>query len=73
MKRRRQSTAAPKRGNGTYWGYKWDAKKESNRLRRENAKRELRNELTRDTAKTTRTLIDHGVDDSGDTLHCVQG
>jgi len=32
----------PKRGNGAYWGYKRDAKKESNRLRRENAKREIR-------------------------------
>jgi hypothetical protein len=32
----------PKRGNGAYWGYRWDAKKESNRIRRENAKREIR-------------------------------
>ena len=24
----------PKRGNGAYWGYKWEAKKESNRIRR---------------------------------------
>jgi len=32
----------PKRGNGTYWGYKWEAKKESNRIRRENWKREIR-------------------------------
>lgn len=32
--------AGPKR-NGAYWGYKWGAKKESNR-RRENAKREIR-------------------------------
>jgi hypothetical protein len=31
-----------KRGNGAYWGYKWEAKKESNRIRRENAKREIR-------------------------------
>ena len=30
----------PKRGNGAYWGYKWEAKKESNRIRRENWKRE---------------------------------
>jgi hypothetical protein len=35
----------PKRSNGTYWGYRWDAKKESNRIRRENAKREVRDEL----------------------------
>ena len=27
----------PKRGNGAYGGYKWEAKKESNRIRRENA------------------------------------
>ena len=32
----------PKRGNGSYGGYKWEAKKESNRIRRENAKREVR-------------------------------
>jgi hypothetical protein len=32
----------PKRGNGACWGYKWKAKKESNRVRRENAKREIR-------------------------------
>ena len=30
----------PKRGNGAYWGYKWEAKRESNRIRRENSKRE---------------------------------
>ena len=29
-----------------YWGYKWEAKKESNRIRRENAKRDIRQELT---------------------------
>jgi hypothetical protein len=41
----------PKRGNGAYWGYKWEAKKESNRIRRENAKREIRDasvEITRE-------------------------
>ncbi len=32
----------PKRGRGAYYGYKWEAKKESNRIRRENAKREIR-------------------------------
>ncbi|MCC7342223.1 MAG: hypothetical protein IT170_14175 [Bryobacterales bacterium] len=32
----------PKRGNGAYWGYRWDAKKESNRIRRENWKHEIR-------------------------------
>jgi hypothetical protein len=35
----------PKRGNGAYWGYRWEAKKESNRIRRENWKREIRREL----------------------------
>jgi hypothetical protein len=34
--------SGPKRGNGAYWVYRWDAKKESNRVRRENAKREVR-------------------------------
>ena len=38
--------SGPKRGNGAYWGYRWDAKKESNRIRRENAKREVRRELS---------------------------
>ena len=33
--------SGPKRGNGAYWGYKWEAKKESNRIRRENAKRDI--------------------------------
>jgi hypothetical protein len=32
----------PKRGEGAYWGYKWEAKKESNRIRRENAKCDIR-------------------------------
>ena len=31
-----------KHGNGAYWGRKWEAKKESNRIQRENAKREIR-------------------------------
>ena len=35
----------PKRGNGAYLGYRWDAKKESNRIRRENWKREIRDEV----------------------------
>ena len=34
--------SGPKRGNGAYWGYKCEAKKESNRIRRENWKREIR-------------------------------
>jgi len=38
--------SGPKRGNGAYWGYKWEAKKESNRIRRENWKREIRNDTT---------------------------
>jgi hypothetical protein len=38
--------AGPKRGNGAYWGYKWEAKKESNRVRRENWKREIRTATT---------------------------
>jgi hypothetical protein len=39
--------SGPKRGNGAYWGYKWEAKKESNRIRRENWKREIRDESAR--------------------------
>jgi len=35
----------PKRGAGAYWGYKWEAKKESKRIRRENWRREIRIEL----------------------------
>lgn len=43
----------PKRGEGAYWGYKWEAKKESNRIRRENWKREIRAKL-RDHARCDR-------------------
>jgi hypothetical protein len=39
--------SGPKRGNGAYWGYKWEAKQESNRIRRENWKREIRDESAR--------------------------
>ena len=45
----------PKRGNGAYWGYKWEAKKESNRIRRENWKREIRAALA-GSAVTERKL-----------------
>jgi hypothetical protein len=38
----------PKRGEGAYWGYKWEAKKESNRIRRENAMREIRDASNED-------------------------
>ena len=31
--------SGPKRGHGAYWGYKWEAKKESNRIRRERSRR----------------------------------
>jgi hypothetical protein len=51
--------AGPKRGNGAYWGYRWDAKKESNRIRRENWKREIRDaalDLTRDACPENCTL-----------------
>ena len=34
--------AGAKHGNGAYWGRKWEAKKESNHVRRENWKREIR-------------------------------
>lgn len=34
--------SGPKKGNGAYWGYKRDAKKESNRKRREDNKKVVR-------------------------------
>jgi hypothetical protein len=37
--------AGPKKGRGAYWGRKAEAKRESNRLRRENAKRAVRQGL----------------------------
>ncbi|HON00574.1 MAG TPA: hypothetical protein P5038_18610 [Candidatus Paceibacterota bacterium] len=39
--------AGAKHGNGAYWGYKWEAKKESSRTRRKNWRREIRQELAR--------------------------
>ena len=47
----------PKRGNGAYWGYKWEAKKESNRIRRENWKREIRTALTETDSLVKRSAI----------------
>ncbi len=35
----------PRRGNGACSGYRWHAKKESNRRRHENWKREIRDEV----------------------------
>ena len=32
----------PKRGNGAYWGYKREAKNESNRIRRESRRKQRR-------------------------------
>ncbi len=37
--------AGPKRGNGAYWGRKWEAKKQSSRTRRKNWQREIREAL----------------------------
>ena len=34
-----------KRGNGAFWGYKWEAKKQSSRTRRKNWRYEIRHEL----------------------------
>jgi hypothetical protein len=39
---KRTEHCGPKRGNGAYWGRKWEAKKESSRIRRQNWKREIR-------------------------------
>ena len=38
--------SGPKMGHGAYWGRKADAKRETNKLRRENAKRAIRQGLT---------------------------
>lgn len=53
---RKTEHCGAKRGNGAYWGYKWEAKKESNRIRRENWKREIRDELSRDGADNGQSL-----------------
>jgi hypothetical protein len=37
--------AGAKHGSGAYWGPKYDAKKESNKMRRLNSKREIRDRL----------------------------
>jgi hypothetical protein len=37
--------AGPKKGNGAYWGPKQDAKKESNKIRRRNAQRSIKEDL----------------------------
>jgi hypothetical protein len=42
---RKTEHAGAKRGRGAYWGRKFEAKHESNRLRRENAKRAVRQGL----------------------------
>ena len=39
------STAAREKGHGAYWGRKKDAKKESNRARRETDKTEFTSEI----------------------------
>lgn len=44
-KARKTEHAGPKKGAGAYWGRKADAKRESNRVRRENAKRAVRQAL----------------------------
>jgi hypothetical protein len=36
---RKTEHAGPKRGSGAYWGRKVDAKRESNKVRRESAKK----------------------------------
>lgn len=43
---RKTEHAGPKQGRGAYWGRKADAKRESNKVRRENAKRTVRQGVT---------------------------
>jgi hypothetical protein len=38
---RKTEHSGAKHGNGAYWGRKWEAKKESSKIRRRNWKREL--------------------------------
>jgi (p)ppGpp synthase/HD superfamily hydrolase len=47
-----------KHGNGAYWGYKCEAKQESNRIRRENWKREIRAECAA-AGNVPRETADH--------------
>jgi hypothetical protein len=49
--RNKAEHCGPKRGNGAYWGYKWEAKQESNRVRRETAKREIRSAVNEESAE----------------------
>lgn len=44
---RKTEHAGVKMGRGAYWGRKAEAKRESNKVRRENAKRAVRQELAR--------------------------
>ncbi|MDF0645285.1 MAG: hypothetical protein P0111_14745 [Nitrospira sp.] len=44
-KAKKTDHAGPKRGRGAYWGRKADAKRESNRFRREIAKQALQHGL----------------------------
>jgi hypothetical protein len=44
-KSKKTEHAGPKKGRGAYWGHKADAKRESDRLRRKNAKRAIRQGL----------------------------
>lgn len=45
-KAKKTEHAGPKKGSGAYWGRKGDAKRESNRVRRERAKRTVWQGLT---------------------------
>jgi len=52
---RKTEHAGPKMGRGAYWGRKADAKRESNKVRRENAKKVVRQGL-RDSRSEKRCL-----------------
>jgi hypothetical protein len=56
--------SGPKRGRGAYWGHKWEAKKESNRMRRENSKREIRDESTCAESESTSAKTACGQEES---------
>ncbi len=53
---KKTENCGPKRGNAACWGYKREAKKESNRIRHENAKREIRRAAAESAPIETRSF-----------------
>jgi hypothetical protein len=55
----------PQRGEGAYWGYKWEAMKESNRIRRENAKREIREAIVPEATSSIKAAKEPNSQENG--------